>query len=65
MMKMFCITINDSHYEKIKNLGYIHGFGVILKIKILNDKIGANITTKIHFMENILFITGFGKSNEK
>ena len=20
---MYCITLNDSHYEKIKNLGYV------------------------------------------
>ena len=22
-MKMYCITLNDNHYKKIKDLGYI------------------------------------------
>ena len=56
-MKMFCITINDSHYEKIKDLGYIPvGLGENIKNKnFLNDKIGANITTKNPFYGEYTF----------
>ena len=56
-MKMFCITICDSHYEKIKDLGYIPvGLGENIKNKnFLNDKIGENITTKNPFYGEYTF----------
>ena len=45
---MYCITLNDTHYEKIKNLGYIPvGLGSNIKNKnFQNDKTGENISSK-------------------
>ena len=47
-MKMYCITINDNNYEKIKSLGYIPvGLGENIKNKnFQSDKIGENISYK-------------------
>ena len=62
-MKVFCIDINNSNYNKIKELNYIPvGLG-----QDNFDKIGLETTlvlisrTKIHIMENTLFITCYGK----
>ena len=47
-MKMYCITIKDNNYEKIKSLGYIPvGLGENIKNKnFQSDKIGENISYK-------------------
>ena len=47
-MKMFCITIYDEHYDKIKNLGYIPvGLGdKIISDKFLTDYNKDNISKK-------------------
>ena len=47
-MRMYCLTINDSHYEKIKRIGYIPvGLGKnIINKKFQNDKNGENISVK-------------------
>ncbi len=47
-MKMYCITINDNHYEKIKSFGYIPvGLGKdIISSKFKTDKNGENISHK-------------------
>ena len=45
---MYCITLNDGHYDKIKTLGYIPvGLGKDITTKgFLTDNTGKNITTK-------------------
>lgn len=45
---MYCITLNDDHYDKIKTLGYIPvGLGKDITTKeFLTDNTGKNITTK-------------------
>ncbi len=45
---MYCITLNDYHYDKIKTLGYIPvGLGKDITTKgFLTDNTGKNITTK-------------------
>ncbi len=45
---MYCITLNDSHYEKIKNLGYVPvGLGNNIKNKnFQTDKLGESISLK-------------------
>ena len=45
---MYCLTINDSHYEKIKKIGYTPvGLGEnITNEKFQNDKDGENISKK-------------------
>ena len=45
---MYCITLNDAHYDKIKKLGYIPvGLGSNIKNKnFQGDKTGENISTK-------------------
>ena len=47
-MKMYCITINDLHYHKIKKLGYLPvGLGENIKNKnFINDKTNENISSK-------------------
>ena len=47
-MKMYCITINNDHYEKINRLGYIPvGLGKkIFSNKFKTDKMGENISNK-------------------
>ena len=47
-MKMYCITIYDEHYDKIKKFGYIPvGLGDnIQSSKYLSDKTGENIKDK-------------------
>ena len=62
-MKMFCLTIFDDHFEKIKKLGYMPvGLGENIKSnKFINDKTKINISKKILFMANIPFTIGYGK----
>ena len=62
-MKMYCITIYDEHFDKIKDLGYIPvGLGnKIFSNKFLTDSTENNISEKILFMVNIHFIIGYGK----
>ena len=45
---MYCITINNSHFEKIKRIGYLPvGLGDNIKNKnFYNDKLGDNISKK-------------------
>ena len=45
---MYCITINNSHFEKIKRIGYLPvGLGDNIKNKnFYNDKVGENISRK-------------------
>ena len=45
---MYCITLNDAHYDKIKKLGYIPvGLGSNIKNKNFHDdKTGENISAK-------------------
>ena len=47
-LKMFCITINDKHLEKINRLNYLPvGLGDNIKSeKFLKDDSGLNITEK-------------------
>ena len=47
-MHMYCITINNSHFEKIKRIGYLPvGLGDNIKNKnFYNDKLGDNISKK-------------------
>ena len=47
-MKMFCITLDNNHYQKIKDFGY-YPVGLGPKIKnenFLRDNTGHNITKK-------------------
>ena len=62
-MKMYCITIFDDHYQKIKNLEYIPvGLGENITLNnFVTDKTGINISKKILIMVNILFIIGYAK----
>ena len=64
-MQMYCITIKDDHLGKISKLGYLPvGLGKdIFSKSFIRDNSGENITEKIHIMENIHFITGFGEIN--
>ena len=60
---MFCITLEDNHYQKIKDFGYLP-VGLGTKIKndnFLRDNTGNNISKKTLIMENILFIFGCGR----
>ena len=47
-MKMYCITIFDDHYQKIKNLEYIPvGLGENITLNnFVTDKTGINISKK-------------------
>ncbi len=47
-MRMYCITVNEGHYDKIRKLGYIPvGLGNKIKSKkFLNDREGKNIAKK-------------------
>lgn len=54
---MYCITVNDTHYEKIKYIGYIPvGLGTNIKNEnFQNDKIGENISFKNPFYGEYTF----------
>ena len=56
-MKMYCITIYDDHFDKIKNFGYIPvGLGKNIKSKqFLNDNTGENISLKNPFYGEYTF----------
>ena len=56
-MKMFCITLDDTHYDKIKYLGYTPvGLGKNIKNKKFNvDNIGENISEKNQFYGEYTF----------
>ena len=56
-MKMYCITINDSHYDIIKKINYIPvGLGEeIYRKEFLNDKSGDNISKKNPFYGEYTF----------
>jgi hypothetical protein len=47
-MKMYCITIHDDHYDKIKNLGYEPvGLGnQIISKRFITDNTHKNISWK-------------------
>ena len=47
-MKMFCITINNGHLDKIKKLGYVPvGLGDKITLeKFVKDNLGNNISSK-------------------
>ena len=47
-LEMFCITINDSHLEKINKLNYsaVGLGGSIISSKFLRDNSGVNISEK-------------------
>lgn len=54
---MFCLTLNDSHFEKIKNLGYIPvGLGNNIKSNLfVTDKNGVNISDKNRYYGEYTF----------
>ena len=56
-MKMYCITLNDNHYKKIKDLGYIPvGLGKEIKSeKFQRDNFGENISEKNPFYGEYTF----------
>ena len=56
-MKMFCLTIFDDHFEKIKKLGYMPvGLGENIKSnKFINDKTKINISKKNPFYGEYTF----------
>ena len=62
-LKMFCLTLDSNHLNKIKKLEYIPvGLGQEdFSTDWHTDKVGNQFQIKIHFMENIHFIIGFGK----
>lgn len=64
-MKMFCITIFDDHYKKIKNLGYIPvGLGKNISNKnFLTDKSKNNISDKNPFYGEYTFHYNLWKNN--
>ena len=46
-MKMYCITLNDNHYKKIKDLGYIPvGLGKEIKSENFKEIILVKIFQK-------------------
>ena len=62
-LNIYCMSLYNSTYDIIKNLGYIP---VGLKNNDfskswLRDNTLKNISEKIRIMENILFIIGIGK----
>ena len=56
-MKMYCITLDDNHYKKIKDLGYIPvGLGKEIKSeKFQRDNFGENISEKNPFYGEYTF----------
>lgn len=56
-MKMFCLTIFDDHFDKIKKLGYMPvGLGENIKSnKFINDKTKINISKKNPFYGEYTF----------
>ena len=62
-ISLFCLTLNPSHEDIIKKLSYIPvGLGEKnFQMNVLTIKMAITFHQKINFMENILFITGFGR----
>ena len=62
-ISFFCLTLNPENEQLIKNLSYIPvGLGKkIFQSTVYQTKMEKISQIKIHFMENTLFITGFGK----
>ena len=56
-MNMFCVTIYNDHYDKIKNLGYIPvGLGENVNSNaFITDKTGTNIKEKNSFYGEYTF----------
>ena len=63
-MKMYCITLDNNHYEKIKNLGYIPvGLGDKIDTKkFITDKSGKNISEKNPYYGEYTFHYWFWKN---
>ena len=57
-MNMFCVTIYNDHYDKIKNLGYIPvGLGEnVSSNTFITDKTGANINKKNQNLSCYLYL---------
>ena len=65
-MKMYCITLNDDHFDKIKKLGYIPvGLGKNIRNKNFKiDKIGSpNILSQLSNSFGIVVIISSLKSS--
>ena len=64
-IRMYCLSLSDSNYEKIKKLGYIPvGLGGDnFNSNWIRDNTDLNISKKISIMVKIPFITGYGKIN--
>ena len=64
-IKMYCITINENHYDKIRKLGYIPvGLGDKIKSNnFLSDKTGKNISSKNPFFGEYTFHYWLWKNN--
>ncbi len=65
-MKMYCITISDEHYEKIKNLEYIPvGLGEKITLeKFVTDKTEINISNKNPYYGEYTFHYWLWKNNK-
>ena len=65
-MKMYCITISDEHYEKIKNLEYIPvGLGEKITLeKFVTDKTEINISSKNPYYGEYTFHYWLWKNNK-
>ena len=63
-MKMFCITIFDNHYEKIKKLGYLPvGLGQSINSKdFITDKTKINISEKNPYYGEYTFYYWYWKN---
>ena len=63
--KIYCLGLDNNLYVKIKKLGYVPvGLGGDkFTSEWIKDNTGENISSKIHIMGNIHFITGYGKMN--
>ena len=62
---MYCISMKNSHLEKIKKLNYIHvGLGIenLTKNGLQTIQV-KTFLLKINFMVRTLFTIGFGKIN--
>ena len=64
-MKMYCITIFDDHYQKIKNLEYIPvGLGENITLNnFVTDKTGINISKKNPYYGEYTFHYWLWKNN--
>ena len=62
-MKMYCLSLNNSHLNTIKKMNYIPvGLGTDkFDMEWTRDNSGTNISHKNKFLVRILFIIGYGK----